>query len=62
MMRILSYNFLLSLFIYFDRERERDLKSGRGREREEKSESQAGSALSTEPNEGLKPTNGGIVI
>ena len=38
--------YMLSLFIYFEREREHEW--GRGREREEGRESQAGSALSAQ--------------
>ena len=47
----------------FERERERQTVSGVGAEREGDTESEAGSrlrAVSTEPNAGLKPTNGEI--
>ena len=43
--------FFQILFIYFEREREQKA------QRESERESQAASALSTEPNVGLEPTN-----
>ena len=48
------------MFIYFLRERSTECEQERAREREEDTESKAGSrlsAVSTEPDPGLKPTN-----
>ena len=55
----LVYSFLLSLFIYLERQREHEWGQA---EREGNIESQAGSALSgTQPDAGLELTKGEIV-
>ena len=60
-MTVLSFIFLGFFNVYlFFRERERQSVSGGGAEREEETESEAGSrlsAVSTEPDVGLEPTD-----
>ena len=45
------------MFIIFERERERQSMSGVGAERKGDTETEAGSAVSTEPEVGLEPTD-----